>query len=215
MSRMMAGLGWASAVAMASQEGGGLGGGCCLDPILTYGCRNVGPCRPTPTVHTTYGPVSGYIQRDGIHNYLGVRYGADTGGGNRWRPPRPPTTWTGVKRSTVWPHMCPQNPGNWADIKPFPAPLNNTPAPDIGLSSSEDCLFLNVVRPPPREGQQLLPVLVWFFGGGFVAGDGWNHGQYDAGTNTSRLVREKEVIVVTVNCECWYPAVCLMVLLVV
>lgn len=56
----------------AAQGGGwralddGQGGGCCTDPIVTYGCRNFGPCHPTTVVHTTNGPVAGYIQKDGI-----------------------------------------------------------------------------------------------------------------------------------------------------
>jgi hypothetical protein len=48
----------------AAQGGGwralddGQGGGCCTDPIVTYGCRNFGPCHPTTVVHTTNGPVA-------------------------------------------------------------------------------------------------------------------------------------------------------------
>lgn len=176
----------------------GQGGGCCIDPILTVGCRNFGPCRPTPVVRTTNGPITGYVQKDGIENYLGVRFAADTGGTNRWRAPQAPAPWTGVKRCNVWPRTCPQNPANWG-VKPWPAPWNATKAPEIGLTSSEDCLFLNVVRPPPSEHRGPRPVMVWLFGGGFVAGDSWNHGQFDSGTNSSTLVREQGVIVVTVN----------------
>ena len=35
----------------------------------------------------------------------------------------------------------------------------------------EDCLYLNVWT-PAKSGNERLPVLVYFFGGGFVAGDG-------------------------------------------
>jgi carboxylesterase type B len=133
-----------------------------------------------------------------IHNYLGLRFAADPGGAHRWRAPRAPQPWLDVQHSTVWPRTCPQNPGNW-HVKPFAPPLNGTNAPDIGLSSTEDCLKLNVVRPPPAQWPGPRPVLVWFPGGGFVAGDSWNHGQYDAGTNSSTLVRDQGVIVVSVN----------------
>ena len=36
---------------------------------------------------------------------------------------------------------------------------------------SEDCLYLNVWT-PAKPGGKGLPVLVYFFGGGFLAGDG-------------------------------------------
>ncbi|KAE9368170.1 alpha/beta-hydrolase [Stipitochalara longipes BDJ] len=58
---------------------------------------------------------------------------------------------------------------------------------------SEDCLTLNVWT--PRQQQKLLPVIVWFFGGGFTQG----------GTNSlyfnpqSWVQRTQEHVVVTVN----------------
>ena len=45
---------------------------------------------------------------------------------------------------------------------------------DMGFRSdgmSEDCLYLNVWS-PSNAGNKKLPVLVYFYGGGFVAGDG-------------------------------------------
>jgi para-nitrobenzyl esterase len=36
---------------------------------------------------------------------------------------------------------------------------------------SEDCLYLNVWT-PAKSAKDKLPVLVYFYGGGFVAGDG-------------------------------------------
>jgi para-nitrobenzyl esterase len=57
---------------------------------------------------------------------------------------------------------------------------------------SEDCLYLNVWAPATR-GQSGLPVLVYFFGGGFVAGDG-SEPRYD-GASMAR----KGIVTVTVN----------------
>jgi para-nitrobenzyl esterase len=57
---------------------------------------------------------------------------------------------------------------------------------------SEDCLYLNVWTPAKRTTKDL-PVLVYFYGGGFVAGDG-SEPRYD-GANMAR----KGIVVLTVN----------------
>src|SRR4030095_12857344 len=51
---------------------------------------------------------------------------------------------------------------------------------DMGFRSngmSEDCLYLNVWTPAKSEKDKL-PVLVYFYGGGFIAGDG-SEARYD------------------------------------
>ena len=57
---------------------------------------------------------------------------------------------------------------------------------------SEDCLYLNVWT-PARSGKQKLPVLVYFYGGGFVAGDG-SEPRYDG-----ESMAKKGIVAVTVN----------------
>ena len=57
---------------------------------------------------------------------------------------------------------------------------------------SEDCLYLNVWT-PAKSAKEKLPVLVYFFGGGFVAGDG-SEPRYD-GESMAR----KGIVAVTVN----------------
>ena len=56
---------------------------------------------------------------------------------------------------------------------------------------SEDCLYLNVWRPAHVDAK--LPVLVYFYGGGFVAGDG-SEKRYDGASMAS-----KGLVTVTVN----------------
>ena len=58
-------------------------------------------------VNTSYGKVRGYILR-GIHHYLGVAYGADTSGANRFMPPQKPKPWTDVFPALWWPNTAPQ-----------------------------------------------------------------------------------------------------------
>jgi para-nitrobenzyl esterase len=57
---------------------------------------------------------------------------------------------------------------------------------------SEDCLYLNVWT-PARSGDERRPVLVYFYGGGFIAGDG-SEPRYDGAS-----MAERGIVAVTVN----------------
>jgi para-nitrobenzyl esterase len=57
---------------------------------------------------------------------------------------------------------------------------------------SEDCLYLNVWTPAKKENERL-PVLVYFYGGGFIAGDG-SEPRYDG-----ESMATKGIVVVTMN----------------
>jgi para-nitrobenzyl esterase len=57
---------------------------------------------------------------------------------------------------------------------------------------SEDCLYLNIWSPAGTD-KKALPVLVYFYGGGFLAGDG-SEPRYDGAS-----MAKKGIVVVTVN----------------
>ncbi|GEO04683.1 carboxylic ester hydrolase [Adhaeribacter aerolatus] len=66
---------------------------------------------------------------------------------------------------------------------------------DMGFRSNgmnEDCLYLNVWT-PAKTSQEKLPVLVYFYGGGFVAGDG-SEARYDG-----ESMAKRGIVAVTVN----------------
>jgi carboxylesterase type B len=99
-------------------------------------------------------------ERDGVEVFLGILYGLDTCGENRFKPPRPfklePDTRYDVR--TPGP-ACPQPLGQWYP----PLTLGNV------QKTSEDCLNLNIWRPkvkaedPENElgfYSQPLPVMV-------------------------------------------------------
>ncbi|RYG87296.1 MAG: hypothetical protein EON59_07860, partial [Alphaproteobacteria bacterium] len=58
-------------------------------------------------VATAEGRIAGTAE-NGVHRFLGVPYGGDTGGQNRFRKARPVARWTGVKPATAFGNRCPQ-----------------------------------------------------------------------------------------------------------
>ncbi len=64
----------------------------------------------------------------------------------------------------------------------------------LGSGISEDCLYLNVWTPAKSAEEAFAPcLLVYFYGGGFVAGDG-SEPRYDGAS-----MAHKGVVAVTVN----------------
>jgi para-nitrobenzyl esterase len=106
-----------------------------------------------PQIRTDTGVVEGKTE-DGISAFLGIPYAAPPVGDLRWKPPAPAAAWTGVRKATEFGSRCMQ--GNvYGDM------VFRDPGP------SEDCLTLNVWAPADAKN---LPVMVWIYGGGFVAG---------------------------------------------
>ena len=126
---------------------------------------------------TEYGKVRGFILR-GIHQFLGVPYGADTSGKNRFMPPQKPTSWTDVRPALWWGNSAPQiMEKRYANV--YASFVDHWNYDDV----SEDCLKLNVWT--PALDTQKRPVIVWLHGGGFVNGNGIEQDGYH-GENISR-----------------------------
>jgi para-nitrobenzyl esterase len=115
-----------------------------------------------PIVRTENGFVTG-LGSSGVYSFLGIPYAAPPTGPLRWRPPQPPSDWTGIRDATQFAPSCPQN------ASPFLPPG----------AMSEDCLYLNVYTPAlPSHyglGRNGLPVLVWIHGGGLAEDSGRNY----------------------------------------
>lgn len=150
--------------------------------------RSVAP-RLSPVVNTSNGKVRGYVA-DGIHTFRGLRYGAPTGGTNRFRPPAAPAPWNRVMQGYVAAggNVAPQVTAD----SPPPNRWTNTLDPD-GPPISEDCLFLNLFTPGVNDNGRR-PVMVWLHGGAWSRGSG-----VEPPFDGTRLARRGDAVIVTVN----------------
>ncbi|MGZ3754350.1 MAG: carboxylesterase/lipase family protein [Mucilaginibacter sp.] len=132
-----------------------------------------------PQVKTQNGILQGVTEESGIRAFKGIPYAQPPVGDLRWKEPMPPENWNGVRKAD---HFGPQ-----AMQRPIYS--------DMVFRSdgkSEDCLYLNVWT-PAKSSTAKLPVLVYFYGGGFNAGDGSEY-RYDG-----ESMAKRGVVSVTVN----------------
>ncbi|MCB0669014.1 MAG: carboxylesterase family protein [Saprospiraceae bacterium] len=111
--------------------------------------------------------------------YFGIPYAKPPVGELRWKAPQSPDHWAGVKKTK---HFGPRavQANVFGDMRFRSDGIN------------EDCLYLNIWTPVDRKTGNL-PVLVYFYGGGFVAGDG-SEPRYDGAS-----MAKKGMVAVTVN----------------
>ncbi|KAI5198489.1 carboxylesterase [Aureobasidium subglaciale] len=112
-------------------------------------------CAGTPTLiaELDYGTFGGSYSREyNLSYWQKIPFAAPPVGQNRFRGPQPPNPITnGTYNSTQSFDMCPQRTVN----------------------GSEDCLYLGLYSRPWTEGQALRPVVVTFYGGGFIQGSAY------------------------------------------
>lgn len=128
----------------------------------------------TKPVRIDTGLLAGVPGRDpSITVYKGVPFAASPVGELRWRPPQPHASWQGVRTADHFGSIC-------------PTPRASQEPMD------EDCLFLNVWTGATSSSERR-PVMVWFYGGGFIMGSG-----SDPLHDGEGLAR-KGVVLVTIN----------------
>ncbi|KAK5646893.1 hypothetical protein RI129_005357 [Pyrocoelia pectoralis] len=116
----------------------------------------------------------------GLRTYAafeGIPYAEPPVGSRRFQPPVPAGAWEGVLDATKCGAFCPQR-----DVF-----VNN-----LTLVGNEDCLFLNVYT-SKVNGNQLLPVIVYIHGGGFMTDSG------DPNLYGPDILLDKDIVFVTMN----------------
>ena len=94
----------------------------------------------------------------GIHVFKGVPFAAPPVGNLRWKAPQPAAHWEGVRMAKEY----------------GPNPMQENLFGDMNFGTkknSEDCLYLNIWT-PAKTMKEKLPVLIYFNGGGLMAGSG-------------------------------------------
>jgi para-nitrobenzyl esterase len=147
---------------------------------LAAGAATAGPAAGLLAlqVRTASGVVEG-VDESGIRLFRGIPFAAPPVGELRWKEPQPVKSWSGVRRADSFGPRAMQQP-LFSDMVFRSAGI------------SEDCLYLNIWT-PARSSADHLPVLVYFYGGGLMAGDG-SELRYD-GESLSRY----GIVAVTVN----------------
>ncbi|PYI14925.1 carboxylesterase, type B [Aspergillus violaceofuscus CBS 115571] len=148
---------------------------------------------PDPlTISTTSGIVHGGVNSSmpDVKQFLGIPFAQPPVDSLRWLPPQRLDTPDSVINGTEYPPSCIQIT-TWDDTSVFSV----IPETLILNGVSEDCLTLSVWAPKTADAGSKLPVLIWIYGGSFVAGGtdtpAWHAGQW--------VQRSQEHIVVSIQ----------------
>jgi para-nitrobenzyl esterase len=131
-------------------------------------------------VKTAQGKVEGTLTPDGkVRAFRGIPFAAPPVGDLRWQPPQPPARFHGTLAAKDFGHRCIQT-------HPFGDMIFHDPG------ESEDCLTLNIWTPADAKPGKL-PVMIWIYGGGFLAGS------TSEGRQDGQFLAHRNVIIVSMN----------------
>ncbi|MBR3111132.1 MAG: carboxylesterase family protein [Prevotella sp.] len=132
----------------------------------------------TLQVKTQNGILEGF-EEDGVKKFLGVPFAQAPVGELRWKAPQPLQAWEGIREAKAF-GDDPMQPNVFGDMA------------FRGAGRSEDCLYLNIWTTAATTADAL-PVLIYFNGGGLMAGSG-SEPRYDGSS-----IAKEGVIGVTAN----------------
>ncbi len=128
---------------------------------------------PQTVTDPHFGAIDGCITgrtADGVEGFMGIPYAAPPVGELRWAPPQPPAAWSTPLAAVDHSEPCVQTYGT--------LDLDHNAG-----EGSEDCLYLNVLRPEGTTQGEGLPILFWAHGGSHIDGSGHQFSFVDASFN--------------------------------
>ena len=150
---------------------------CAAATVVLSGCSGIPEVGLQ--VKTANGIVEGVQMDNGVKAFLGIPFAEAPVGELRWKAPQPKSDWEGVLETKAFGND-PMQPRLFSDM------IFRGPA------FSEDCLYLNVWTNAVNADEGL-PVLIYFNGGGLMAGSG-SEPRYDGAA-----IAAEGVIGVTAN----------------
>src|SRR5215470_5619861 len=150
---------------------------------LALATFSVVAARPADQVTVDSGRLKGAYNSDhSVLIFKGVPFAAAPVGNLRWRAPQPAKKWDGLRAADKFGPACLQT-DVFGDILQFMR----------DAQPGEDCLNLTIWLPASTKANSKLPVFLWYYGGGFVAG-GNSEKRYDG-----EALAKKGIMVVEPN----------------
>ncbi|MEO8026716.1 MAG: carboxylesterase family protein, partial [Bryobacteraceae bacterium] len=145
------------------------------------------PLFAADTVRVEQGEISGVTGTDAsVRVFKGIPFAAPPVGDLRWKAPKAPVSWQGVRAATQFSPLCEQ--AGYAQNSLYYQP----PQP-----MSEDCLYLNVWTTAKSgataSSKEKRPVMVWIHGGALTRGAG------SIPTYDGEALAKRGVVLVTIN----------------
>lgn len=138
--------------------------------------------------NTDCGKVKGFIMR-GVYTFLGIPYGADTTGPNRFMPPVKHAPWEGVRPAVFYGNSAPQRIYDRSTTS-YGAFIDHWNYDEV----SENCLTINIWTNGLADGKKR-PVIVWLHGGGYTSGNGIEQDGYHG----ENIARYGDVVYCSIN----------------
>lgn len=131
-------------------------------------------------IQTDKGRIEGFTI-NGVSKFLGIPFAKPPLAERRFLPPEECDPWSGVLETKAL---------KSSPMQPLKA--HGRPSRSVG-EMSEDCLYLNVYAPADAQGRAL-PVMYWFYGGGYTVGSA-SMPVFEG----EKFVANNDVILVTAN----------------
>lgn len=133
----------------------------------------------SPSVTINNGTVLGSSSA-GVDSFKAIPFAQAPIRNLRLKPPQPLTSGFATLAATKAAPACPQYTAASSSSPLLPSEVSSalsnvtstlsSTAPKVDMLQSEDCLFIDVIRPVGTTASSNLPVLFWIYGGGWQGG---------------------------------------------